>query len=131
MTQAALRLDHVTIMASDLAASARFYDALWMQIGLTKRRDHVWEDGAGFFVELRAARPGTRPYERHGAGINHIGFRAGSPAQVAALRARMLASGFDMPEIQMLGAATALFAKDPDGFRVEVTHYPEGTSVID
>jgi hypothetical protein len=34
----------------------------------------------------------------------------------------MQAAGFPVPEIQLLDGATALFMKDPDGIRFEVTH---------
>jgi len=40
-------------------------------------------------------------------------------------------SGFAVPDIQQLGGATALFMKDPDGIRFEVTYYPPGVSVVD
>ena len=35
------------------------------------------------------ARAGTSPYERYGAGMNHLGFAASSPEQVHAIRAAM------------------------------------------
>ena len=126
-----LRIDHVTILARDIARSAHFHDALWPLLGLTKQHDHVWHDGAGFYVQLLAAKAGTRDYERYGPGVNHIGFGANSPDRVAAVRDAMRDAGFDMPEIQNLGGATALFAKDPDGFRIEVTHYGPGAKVVD
>ena len=32
-------------------------------------------------------------------------------------------AGFDVPELQELGTITATFFKDPDGMRLEVSHY--------
>jgi hypothetical protein len=43
----------------------------------------------------------------------------------------MLDAGFDAPEIQDLGGAKALFMKDPDGIRFEVSYYPPGQTVFD
>ena len=39
--------------------------------------------------------------------------------------------GFAVPEIQHLRDATALFMKDPDGIRFEITHYPPGAEAVD
>jgi hypothetical protein len=40
-------------------------------------------------------------------------------------------AGFDAPDIQDLNGAIALFMKDPDGIRFEITYYPPGTPVVD
>jgi len=45
--------------------------------------------------------------------------------------ARAKEAGFEVPEIQDLGGASALFMKDPDGIRFEITYYPPGASVVD
>ena len=50
---------------------------------------------------------------------------------VVRIRDAMREAGFPAPEIQDLGGATALFMKDPDGLRVEITHYPPGIAVVD
>jgi hypothetical protein len=42
----------------------------------------------------------------------------------------MQAAGFPVPEIQRLDGATALFMKDPDGIRFEVTHSPPGAPPV-
>lgn len=127
----ALKLDHVTLLSSDLERSMRYYDALLPLLGFNKLRDHVWTDGDGFFFQFRAARPATPPYERYAAGMNHLGFSVANPAQVSGIRDQMAAAGFETPEIQNLGGVTALFLKDPDGIRFEISHYPDGTSVVD
>ncbi|MEZ5462088.1 VOC family protein [Dokdonella sp.] len=127
----ALKLDHVTLLSSKLEDSMRYYDALLPLLGFSKLRNHVWTDGEGFFFQFRAAKSGTTPYERHGAGMNHLGFSVASPDEVSAIRSQMAEAGFEVPEIQNLGGVTALFMKDPDGIRFEISHYPEGTSVVD
>ena len=43
----------------------------------------------------------------------------------------MLAAGFSVPEIQNLSGVTALFMKDPDGIRFEVSSYPAGFDPVD
>jgi lactoylglutathione lyase len=126
-----VKLDHVTILVSSLERSMPFYDRLLLLLGLRKLRDHVWTDGAGFYFQFQQAAAGTRPYERYGAGMNHLGFGADSREQVLELREAMQAAGFEVPAVQCLGGATALFMKDPDGIRFEVTHYPPGVNVVD
>lgn len=43
----------------------------------------------------------------------------------------MKSAGFEVPEIQNLQGASALFMKDPDGIRFEITYYPPGVSIVD
>ena len=80
-------------------------------------------DGDGFFFQFLQAKADTAPYERYGAGMNHLGFGATTPEQVLSIRHAMQSAGFEVPEIQNLGGATALFMKDADGVRsVSYTH---------
>lgn len=127
----ALKLDHVTILVTSYDQSMAYYDALLPLLGLVKERDHVWHDGKGFYFQFGEAKADTRPYERFGAGMNHLGFSAPDVETVERVRDGMERAGFDVPAIQSLAGATALFMKDPDGIRFEVTHYPPGSSVVD
>jgi lactoylglutathione lyase len=127
----ALKIDHVTLLVRSLGESMAYYDALLPLLGFTKQRDHVWHDGDGFYFQFLQAKPDGRPYERYGAGMNHLGFAAPNPEFVHGVRTAMLGSGFPVPEIQTLGKATALFMKDPDGIRFEVSHVPPGTPPVD
>jgi len=126
-----MKLDHLTILARDLDASARFYRALFPLLGLREEKPCVWTDDQGFFVQLLAAKPETRPYERYGPGMNHVGFGAASEADVDRVHATMRGAGFDVPAIQRVGRAYALFLPDPDGLRMEVTYTPPGEQVVD
>jgi catechol 2,3-dioxygenase-like lactoylglutathione lyase family enzyme len=126
-----MKIDHLTLLVSSLEASMPYYARLLPLLGFEKKRDHVWTDGDGFFFQFLQAQPGTRPYERHGAGMNHLGFGATTPDQVHAIRREMAAAGFAVPEVQTLDGATALFMKDPDGIRFEITWTPPGTAVVD
>lgn len=130
-TAPAYRIDHVTLLVSSLERSMPYYDALLPLLGFSKQRPHVWTDGNGFFFQFLQAREGTSAYERYGAGMNHLGFGAPDPQAVERIRDAMAAAGFPVPEIQHLRGATALFMKDPDGIRFEVTHYPPETKVVD
>ena len=84
-----------------------------------------------FFFQFLQAKADTAPYERYGAGMNHLGFGATTPEQVLSIRHAMQSAGFEVPEIQNLGGATALFMKDADGVRFEITYYPPGMAVVD
>jgi len=126
-----MKLDHVTLLVSSLSRSMPYYACLLPLLGFEKQRDHVWCDENGFTFQFLQAKPGTSPYERYGAGMNHLGFGAGSIAQVRHVREAMRAAGFEVPELQDLDGATALFMKDPDGIRFEITHYPPGAAVVD
>ena len=125
-----MQLDHVTLLVSSLARSMPYYERLLPLLGLRKVKDHIWTDDDGFFIQFLQAKPGTPAYERYGAGLNHLGFGAASPQQIHALRSAMLEAGFEAPDVQDLGGAIALFMKDPDGIRFEVTWYPPGVAVV-
>ena len=83
------------------------------------------------FVQLREAKPGTRAYERYGPGVNHLGFVAPSRAFVAEARDAMAGSGFIVPDLQEFDETLAVFFKDPDGFRIELSHAPPGVDPVD
>lgn len=119
-----LKLDHLTLLVTSIGASMPYYDALLPLLGFEKERDHVWHDGAGFHFQFAEADKGTRPYDRYGVGMNHLGFAAPDVGTVERVRRAMSDAGFPTPEIQNLGRATALFMKDPDGIRFEITHHP-------
>jgi catechol 2,3-dioxygenase-like lactoylglutathione lyase family enzyme len=123
--------DHITLLVQSFDASMPYYDALLPMIGFSKLRDHVWANDGGFHIQFRRARADTRPYERYGAGMNHIGFAAPSFDAVVAIRDAMERQGFPVPEIQDLDGVRALFMKDPDGIRFEISYCPPGHSPVD
>ena len=126
----AVQLDHLTIYVSDWAAYERHYGVLLPLVGFTRVKDRIWTDGAGFFLQFGQAKPGTRPYERYGAGLNHWGVKMPSVGSVEALRDSLVAAGLDIQPIQHLGGATALFVPDPDGLRAEFTYTPPGMDPV-
>ena len=126
----ALKLDHLTICVGDWAAYERHYGILLPLVGFSKVSDSIWTDGAGFYLQFRAAREGTGPYERYGAGLNHWGFAMPSAKSVDQLREALIQRGIDAQPVQDLGGARALFLADPDGLRAEFTWYPEGMAPV-
>lgn len=126
----ALKLDHISLRVASLEASMPYYEALLRLIGFAKERDGVWTDGEGFYFQFHEAEEGTRPYERYGAGMNHLGFSAPDAAFVERVRSEMEGAGFPVPPIQRLGRSVALFMKDPDGIRFEITYYEPGAPVV-
>mgnify|MGYP001159239973 FL=1 len=126
-----MKIDHITLLVSSFERSMPYYEHLLPLVGFSKKKDHVWTDGDGFYFQFLQAKPGTSPYERYGAGMNHLGFGTTSPDRVHEIRSSMQAAGFEVPEVQNLGGAIALFMKDPDGVRFEITYYPPGMSVVD
>src|SRR3712207_408540 len=119
----AFPVDHAAILVSSLERSMPYYRALLPFLGFAEVPDGYWSNGAGFALKLAEADPACRPYERHGAGLNHLGFAAPSRDAVLAVAKGMTAAGFEVPDIQPLGGAAALFMKDPDGLRFEVSFH--------
>lgn len=127
----ALKVDHITILVKSLEVSMPYYDKLLDIVGFSKLRDYVWTNDEGFFIQFNQAKEDTSDYERYGAGMNHIGFSAPSIEFVEEAQTKMKGFGFSVPEVQTLDGVKALFMKDPDGIRFEITYYPPGTSVVD
>jgi catechol 2,3-dioxygenase-like lactoylglutathione lyase family enzyme len=126
-----LKIDHITLLVGSLAVSMPYYEALLPLLGFAKKRDHIWTDGQGFFFQFLEARPDLPGYERYGSGMNHLGFAAPDVETVESVRQAMSDAGFATPDIQNIGPMTALFMKDPDGIRFEVTHTPPGLDPVD
>jgi lactoylglutathione lyase len=126
-----LKVDHVTILVKSVKRSMPYYSQLLDLIGFTKLRDFVWTDDEGFFLQFNQAKSGTSEYERYAAGMNHLGFSAPSPEFVLDVQTKMKDAGFLVPEIQNFDGAKALFMKDPDGIRFEITYYRPGKAVVD
>ena len=119
-------IDHMAILVSSLERSMPYYEKLLPLLGFARRDDGLWASGA-FSLKFSEASPDARPYDRRGAGMNHVGFAAPSPALLREVRARMAEAGFPVPDILRLGGAEALFMTDPDGIRFEISHHEEGT----
>jgi lactoylglutathione lyase len=116
-----MELDHLVLAVSDLEASLPWYDELLPRLGFRKTRAHVWVNGQGFGFDLQQANEPGRGYARAGVGLNHLAVRAPSRAAVDEVARAMASVGFEVPAVQELDGAYALFLKDRDGMRIEVT----------
>ena len=118
-------VDHATILVSSLDLSLPYYRALLPLLGFTETEDGIWSNAAGFALQFGEAQAGSRPYDRYGPGLNHLGFAVPTRDAVLAVGTAMSAAGFDVPPIQAFGRSSALFMKDPDGLRFEITHHAQ------
>ncbi|MEL6188558.1 MAG: VOC family protein [Myxococcota bacterium] len=126
-----MRMDHISLAVRSMAASMPYYSTLLSLLGFREAHPGVWEDSEGFTFQFFEADANTPGYARYGAGLNHLGFRAPSEEAVKDVRDRMAEAGFPVPAIQDLDGAKALFMKDPDGIRFEVTYYSPRAKVVD
>ena len=122
-------LDHVTITASDFAASLRFYDAVLGALSMQRLHELGDEEESDSAVEVAAYGTGERASVWVAAGAVpttrvHLAFRALSSAQVEAFHAAALATGgssHDAPRrwpIFRRGEFNAI-VRDPDGNLLE------------
>ena len=118
-----MKLDHLVILVRDLNTSLPWYEVLLGLLGFAKTRDHVWGNEDGTYIDLKQAEADTSDYGRYAPGLNHLGFTAPTMAELHHVRDGMAAAGLEVPELQHLGNITATFFKDPDGMRLEVSHY--------
>ncbi|NTZ43345.1 glyoxalase [Altererythrobacter sp. SALINAS58] len=118
-----MKLDHIVLLVGSLDRSLAYYEALLPEIGFKKSRDHVWGNSDGVYIDIKEAAEPGEGYRRYGVGLNHLGFTAPSKEAVEAIAGAMSSRGFEVPEMQRLGTSWALFMKDPDGMRFEITYY--------
>lgn len=119
-------LDHIAIRVSSLDRSGPYYAALLPLLGFARDGESAWRNRDGLLLHFSEADEGARPYDRFGPGLNHLGFSVPGAASVARVREAMEAAGFAVPEMQTFAGATALFMKDPDGIRFEISCEPGG-----
>ena len=121
-------IDHVSVPVRDLAASARFYEAVLAALGFSKLESRPATVGFGktypeFWINLR--REMTPAPAASGA---HVCFRARTSAMVDALHAAALAHGGaddGKPSLrpQHGEGYYAAFIRDPDGNRIEAVTF--------
>lgn len=121
-------IDHVSVSVRDLAAAARFYEAVLAALGIEKLEVRPATVGFGkkypeFWINLR---PGMPPIDA-GDGA-HICFRARSADIVDAFHAAALQAGGESEGAPGLRPQHgegyyAAFICDPDGNRVEAVTF--------
>jgi catechol 2,3-dioxygenase-like lactoylglutathione lyase family enzyme len=115
-------IDHVGFEVSDLARSARFYDAVMFPLGARRMlsSEHAiayGTEGPVLWIVVRGREPGP--------GYGHVALSASGRAAVNAAHAAGIANGGsdDGPpgSRPQYGEGTyAAYLRDPDGLRVEV-----------
>jgi len=115
-------IDHVGFEVSDLARSARFYDAVFFPLGARRIIDSEHAvaygvNGPQFWIVVRGRAPGP--------GYGHIALHASGKAAVDAAHAAGLANGGrdqgpPGQRPQYGRRYYAAYLRDPDGLRVEV-----------
>jgi catechol 2,3-dioxygenase-like lactoylglutathione lyase family enzyme len=125
-------IDHVSIAVRDLAASARFYEAVLATLGYEKLADRPATIGFGtkypeFWLNER--RNMTLVDADSGA---HICLRARDVEAVrafhaAALKAGGISDGTPGPRSGQVGGYYAAFIRDPEGNKVEAATFTTAT----
>lgn len=118
-----MKLDHIVLLASDLAGSLEYYELLLPLMGFRKTGDHVFADEGGISIDLRQAGDADHEYRRYAPGLNHLGFTAATLEDMAQVEHALREAGYPVPERQSFGDDVALFLKDPDGMRIEIAVY--------
>jgi catechol 2,3-dioxygenase-like lactoylglutathione lyase family enzyme len=121
-------IDHVSVAVRDLAASARFYEAVLTPLGFTKLESRPATVGFGktyaeFWINRRV---GVAPQPTDSGA--HVCFRARSTEQVDAFHAAALAGGGaddGAPAFrpQHGDGYYAAFVRDLDGNRIEAVSF--------
>ncbi|MCG8434971.1 MAG: VOC family protein [Gammaproteobacteria bacterium] len=118
-------MDHIVIRANDIAGSVNYYSHVLEFLGFVKIRDHVYQRN-GFYLYIREADDKQAKRLPAQTGVDHIGFTASGRGDIDELAESMSAAGFsDMRLIEFDNGDYALFLSDPDGIRIEVTHYAD------
>jgi len=124
-------IDHISIGVRDLAASARFYDAVLAPLGYVKMHDRKNTVGWGRSGKSHAefwinARPNMNLIGPESG--THICLRARDAAAVDAFHAAAIATGATSdgapgPRPQYSNGYYAAFIRDPDGNRIEAVTF--------
>ena len=122
-------IDHISVGVSDLARSARFYEAALAPLGLSRVVTRPLTIGFGknypeFWINLRAGMAPVAPESG-----THICLRAKAIADVDAFHAAALATGGrsdGAPGLRPHDRVRyyAAFVIDPDGNRIEAVTFP-------
>ncbi len=117
-------IDHVQLVVSDLAASRRFYEAIFQVLGIPMggtAEDYFWAD------ELFVSTAGSRAAQGKLTGRHHLAFQAKDRAMVDAFYRAGLAQGATdngaPGERPYHPGYYAAFLTDPDGNNIEVVFH--------
>lgn len=119
-------IDHVQLVVRDLAASRRFYDAVFAALDIPlggEAEDYFWVD------ELFISSADSKAAQGHLTGRHHLAFQAKDRAAVDAFHKAGLAAGAQdngAPGIRAYHPGYyAAFLLDPDGNNIEAVYHGE------
>ena len=121
-------IDHIQLVVADLAASRRFYEAIFQVLEIPiggSADEHFW------FDELFVSTPDSPEAEGNLTGRHHLAFQAKDRATVDAFhKAGLAAGGRDNGapgERTYHPGYYAAFLLDPDGNNIEAVYHGEAT----
>jgi len=119
-------IDHIQLVVADIAASRRFYGAVFEALGIPiggEASDYFWADELFVSTAASAAAQGRL------TGRTHLAFQAGDRAAVERFHEAGLAAGgtdYGAPgERPYHPGYYAAFLLDPDGNNIEAVHHGE------
>ena len=120
---------YITLGSTDIARSARFYDAALAPLGLIRRETADTEIGYSFPDDRRIRIWVTKPYDGNPASVGNgsmIALCASSQAAVDAFHKAALATGGSdegAPGLRPYGEAFyACYVRDPDNNKLSAVH---------
>ena len=132
---AAGRLHHLELYATNFVAAVDFWDWLLSKLGYEPKNE--WESGRSWacgptYLVLAQAERTDRSFDRRAPGLNHLAFHADSRETVdeltAAIREREDATVLYPERHPYAGGYYALYCEGPDGVKVEVVGPDDRTS---
>lgn len=118
-----MRLIHLGLPVRDIRRSSGFYETYFGFDPATAQR---YPDGTVIIRDADGFDLALHPVDEVGRAPEflHFGFRAGDPAEVRTLRARLVADGVEIIEAYDEPDYVAFKVADPDGHRVEIYWEP-------
>lgn len=130
-----LGIEHIDLTVSDLARSAKFYDAIFGELGFKRiEQDDTqvrWANAHMSFAIRPERIADSAAFDRYRVGLHHLAFKVRSRAAVDELHKFLQRQGMtilDAPaEYPQYGPHYyAVFFADPDGMKLELVHFPWG-----
>lgn len=125
-------IDHIYVTVTDLAVSEKFYDTVMAALGFKKNvfsindESHIQYYNRHFGYVLRPARL-QRPHDAYAPGLHHLCFRVDGKREVQEAAGKLTEAGVATSEPKLYAEYApdyfAFFFSDPDGLRLEITHY--------
>jgi catechol 2,3-dioxygenase-like lactoylglutathione lyase family enzyme len=118
-------LSHIALAVSDLDRSLGFYQAL-LGARILYRDDHKIEIGTPHAHDVISLEFASADSLGHSGSVAHFGFRLTGPEEIDAAREAVSAGGGLVVESGEFGPGQPyLYARDPDGYLIELWYEPE------